>query len=560
MRKTLTLLLLLAGTITKGQIQAPDTVCVGNPFTVTSDDTAQVYTFSPDATGPIFSVGNAHLTPVGSNIQIGANANMVIDNGNYYGFVVSADFHLFRLDFGTNPHSTPVVNDMGNPGNLFSFYPQGMEVIKDGSNWFGFIMDGSKLIRLEFGTSVANIPAAYAMDYSPNLYYSMQISIKRDHGRWVGFIGSFGTRYITRFDFGTALTNTPTIFNFPQLPNPYTPCYFTLHEQNGNWYLLATDLTSNRLVRYDFGSSLMNNTPGFNDLGNPGGLFSLPRGINILRNCGGFDALVMNEGGDLLKLDFANNITNTPTITSLGTLGAPASMEELSPYWYNDTLYMMSVNFYNPSIVIQFPVLSLPNSQVSYSSAFTHTYTAPGTYQINMMTDEGDPRGGHAACKTIVAVDTFIISISANGDTLSVPGGHLSYQWYFNGVAIPDATGSEYIADKSGVYTVSIVNAGGCPITVKARAHIATGIDEMNAIQMVQVYPNPATDHTTVDLTALNGHVEVELYNVIGVKVQQYQTEGGKKLQLNLSQLPRGMYHVRIMANSQKMTKQLVLQ
>jgi hypothetical protein len=559
MRKTLTLLLLLAGTMVKAQIQAPDTVCVGNPFIVTSDDTAQEYTFSPNASGSVFSVGAAHTIATGGSVQIGGSATMVNDGGNYYGFVVSSDFHLFRLDFGTNPNSTPVVNDMGNPGGEFYFFPHGIEMIKDGGQWYGFIMDGARLIRLSFGTSLTNTPTVYGMDYPLELYYSMQVTIKKYHGKWVGFVGSFGSRRFARLDFGTSLTNTPTAFAFADRPAPFTPCYLTLHEQNGNWYILATNLTSNSLIRYDFGTDLMNNTPILNDLGNPGGLLNYPRGINILRNCGGFDALIMNEGGDVIKLDFANNITNTPTTTSLGTLGAPAAMEEMSPYWYNDTLYMMSINFLTPSTVIQFPVMSLPNSQTSYSSSFTHTYTTPGTYQLNMLTDEADPRDGRARCKTIVAVAAINLTITAHGDTLSVPPGYTSYQWYFNGVPI-DATGSEIIANQNGVYSVTATNEGGCAGTSGNYLHFMTGVDNMQNNAQVKIYPNPAVGTATIDLSALSGNISVQLYNVVGAKVQQYAAAGGSKLQLDLSQLPRGMYNVRVMTSTQSATTQIVLQ
>jgi hypothetical protein len=77
--------------------------------------------------------------------------------------------------------------------------------------------------------------------------------------------------------------------------------------------------------------------------------------------------------------------------------------------------------------------------------------------------------------------------------------------------------------------------------------------------QLVSVYPNPSQGKTYLDLTdwltyaEQNGDVQesvahVYLYNQIGdlVHTQEYQTANSKVLELDLSNLPKGVYHARI--------------
>src|SRR5689334_18244612 len=52
-----------------------------------------------------------------ANASSAFNIELVSENGSYYGFYFSRGFQrLYRLDFGSNPNSTPVVVDLGDLG------------------------------------------------------------------------------------------------------------------------------------------------------------------------------------------------------------------------------------------------------------------------------------------------------------------------------------------------------------------------------------------------------------------------------------------------------------
>jgi hypothetical protein len=73
---------------------------------------------------------------------------------------------------------------------------------------------------------------------------------------------------------------------------------------------------------------------------------------------------------------------------------------------------------------------------------------------------------------TVLVVDFPLAVISVNGDSTACngnvvelsanTGAALSYQWFNNGVAIPSANGSVYMAGVSGNYTVEVTRQGLC--------------------------------------------------------------------------------------------------
>jgi hypothetical protein len=557
-----TLLLLLVFITTKAQIQAPDTTCVSKSFAITSLDTSNTYTFVPNDTGFKYNIGLPDTIEPGRALRYGLHIAMAKDAGNYYGFFTTSTFTLYRLSFGTNPNSSASSVYFGNPGGLIDDDPQWIELVQDGSTWYGFITSGSKIIRLNFGTSLANTPVATAMDFTGYLAKAMQISVKKYKGQWIGFVNNYGVKHVTRLEFGSSLNNVPTAYNLPNIIVPYTGCPFTLFQQGDNWHMLLGSIKPNGpdvIVRLDFGTDLLNNSPTATGLGNPG-IMNTPRGIVMLP---GHDliAVVMNEPGYLVTLNFGGDIHNTPIGTRVPSWSSQnPSMTCLSPYWYNDTLYVASVNYSRNTTLIRFPVMSVNNGITAASPSFPYTCATAGDYYVTILNDKSGPANVHGSSKKIVAIDTDMVSISAAGNVLSVPTIYKAYQWYRNGVAIPGATTAVWNADVSGTYTVEINNAGDCFTFSQPYNHTAVGVDNIKQNNSVQLYPNPATGLVTLDLHSLKGKVHITIQNMVGSKVQQYETEGGDTYQLDLTQLPKGMYNIRVMTGTQSLVAQLSLQ
>lgn len=554
MKISLTLLLVLSFATAKAQLLAPDTVCVGKPFTATLQDTGWLYSFSPNNTGITYAVGNTNVVNPGRQLTYGGAVTMAEENGKYYAFFASENQSLYRLSFGTNPNNPPGTSNMGQFG--FS-YPKYIELVNDGANWFGFITQYRKIIRLDFGSSLANTPTSSVIDLNGYTQTINQVTFKKYNGQWVAFASTEYVNNIIRLDFGTSLANTPGI-NTLYTPNFGVRC-FSLYRQGSDWRMLVLDSRKISIGRVDFGPDLMSNTPTLANLGNPG-LISGYNSIRLIPDCNGLSAIITNTNDSVQKLDFGNSITNPPALSSINTINALPGLCYARTYWYKDTLHMITCNNAKKTFIYQTPILTFDNGTHTGNPSFTHTYTAAGSYNLNVLMDVANPSGPATYCQTIVAVDTDAVAINAAGNALSIPASYKGYQWYLNGVAIPGATTNEWNASASGIYTVEINNAGDCFMHTDPYNHAAVGVYDVQKAAPLPIYPNPSTGNVNIDLRTLQGKVNIGLYNMVGAKMAQYDADGGNNIQLNLSHLPRGMYHVRVTTDTRTITSQLSLQ
>jgi PKD repeat protein len=91
----------------------------------------------------------------------------------------------------------------------------------------------------------------------------------------------------------------------------------------------------------------------------------------------------------------------------------------------------------------------------------------------------------------------------------------------------------------------------------------ATGLADENASQHISVYPNPATDRVRVDVTfAKSQDYQVQLVNSLGKIVKEVESGGDQKSQhiIQLSDLAKGAYVVRVTAKDSIHTQQIIVQ
>jgi len=77
------------------------------------------------------------------------------------------------------------------------------------------------------------------------------------------------------------------------------------------------------------------------------------------------------------------------------------------------------------------------------------------------------------------------------------------------------------------------------------------------------LFPNPANTecHVVYDLSQ-SGDVNIAVYNLAGVlmqhKLYENQLHGGKKVSIDIKDLPRGTYIVQLTSGGQKLSKKLL--
>ncbi len=451
------------------QIIAPDTVCPGTSIDFTSTKPAVTYHWDFNDMSVVQPL--SPTTFVSAGFTVPSWTCFMKDGPNYYCFVSSYTTGIItRLSFGSSIYSPPVVSSLGTLGGTAP-NTECLDIVKDSvtGDWYGLLVNNSQMIVLSFGPSLASTPTATVTTYA-ELLWAHQVTIKRYGGAWHAFVANRSSG-ITRFDFGSSLTNPPVVTNIPNVGGVSTPCGFTLFEQGGSWYMLVTNLIAATVSRYDFGTNLLNNAPTGTLLTSPPGMLNLPRPIFILNDChNNLIAYVINESGNINKMDFAGSITNMPVYTSMGPSGV-TSIASGAPCAYNDSFFYLLPSFGAGTISKFSPFGSAEPTALSYfTPSYPTTLSTTGVYNVSLFYDMGRPSGPSVSCKTVdvdgVQPITGTLSICV-GSATALSDGTFGGTWSSSnpGVATIDPVTGLATGVSPGTTTISYTVAAGCIAT-----------------------------------------------------------------------------------------------
>jgi len=125
--------------------------------------------------------------------------------------------------------------------------------------------------------------------------------------------------------------------------------------------------------------------------------------------------------------------------------------------------------------------------------------------------------------------------------------GLLKGDIFFNNVA---GTGSAVIV----VQSLKYANISDT-FSINATAWVTSVKKTTKTQNTLTVYPNPAKDIISISVPSKNA-VTIEIFNVLGSKVKVYQHEGGETAKIDVSELQKGIYFIRINENNTVLTKQ----
>lgn len=102
--------------------------------------------------------------------------------------------------------------------------------------------------------------------------------------------------------------------------------------KSGNeWFGFLASRNTNKLFRLEFGTN-PNSNPQIFDLGNPGGLLISPQGMDVVQDNGNWYCF-LGKGetttGQIVRIDFGNNLRNTPVAVGLGTFGVTGRLRDV---------------------------------------------------------------------------------------------------------------------------------------------------------------------------------------------------------------------------------------
>lgn len=416
----------------------PDTVCVNEPVNIINNTQGATTHYWN------FCAGGIDQIPTGTNLGNFGGVfsspvfmDYVQENGNYYGFVVNyIPGKIVRLDFGNSLLNTPTAVDIGNVGGIIPIISEGIQIVKNEGKWYaimvaGYLPGGSapRILKIDFGTNITNTaPVGTNWGNIGNLDNPHELHIFQSGNNWHGFTVNAQNNTITRFDFSNSFDNTPTGVNLGNVGNLSYPTGIHAINDNGNWRVFIVNGGNNSrtngtfsLTRLDFGNSLLNIPVGVN-LGNPGNFLKHPRDLTILKLCGEVIGYAVNGligSDDIVKMDFNNDLTSVPVMTSIGNIGNlnfPHSISKI--FRVNSDLFSFITNVANGTLTrLQFSGCSnsnIPNHNGPAPPPVT--YNTPGTYNINLTIDDGLPTQA-SICKQIIVINCLTDSIIINDYT-----------------------------------------------------------------------------------------------------------------------------------------------
>jgi hypothetical protein len=377
---------------------SPDTVCVGEMVTITNLTTGGSTFFWS------FCSGNTSYNPTGVNIgnpgnllNIPTYITLVKDGNDCYSFIpCQGNKNLIRYFHGSSFSNYPISwTDLGGFGML-SDTVMGIRIRYDNGQWIGILNNNNRLVRLNFGTSPGNIPTASLLGPYSMLNTAHCLEILKEGNTWIGFITCTWGNKLVRLNFGNSLLNNPILTDLGTPGGLNMPAAFCMMLENGNWYSLHTNAGNNTHSRLTFGASLLNNPAGVN-LGNLCNPITLG-GITVIRDCessNGFQLNYIIAGGSpnlIWRLNMPSGITGPITgipIGNIGNLNRPAQFSEL--FRDGDTLFLYVSNRQNFTLTrLRF----IPCNNASVPSSIQYnpppfSYNQTGTYNIQLIVNEG---------------------------------------------------------------------------------------------------------------------------------------------------------------------------
>ncbi|ASS48209.1 MAG: hypothetical protein CHH17_05550 [Candidatus Fluviicola riflensis] len=187
------------------------------------------------------------------------------------------------------------------------------------------------------------------------------------------------------------------------------------------------------------------------------------------------------------------------------------------------------------------PVLVTPASSVTYTVTVTDANGCVNTDQI------------------FVEVNPAPTPVITNNAGVLQTGNYTTYQWYVNNSPTPGATSQTWTYTENGDYYVVVTDGNGCTGTAAEITISDASLAEADEHGIV-CYPNPATNHLSIQFGDLAGEKTVRLFDLSGKLVLETTTQ--EMLMTIDLEVATGYYTVVISAEGQQLelSKKLIVQ
>ncbi len=457
---------------------APSSACKGQRLSLVPDNTYDSYEWD-------LCSGELAGTPTATVLSnsfggYGFKMELVEDDGDFYGFFLSRGSNkLYRLDFGTSVKNPPLLVDLGGLGKSSSTWRM-IEIVKEGADYIGFIIDESTIYRVNFGDSPGNAPGALETFYtgSPMNVAQDAVAIQEGNDRYL-FVVNGANDQVLRFKFASSYAEAPastTMDTFAVTGEMFGSGISAIKDCD-KWYLVTSSIIVAGVFKVAL-DDLSDTTPTVTRYNVPSA-----GGIAVVKDNSTFMifAQALNSTSSVFRLNLGASMSNDPSGTDelkdFGyTPGASVfgfAMYKVKSDWLVVSAETSGANMYR----VTFPQSCLAST--TWSTAANPTVTTENSGSFNITLDVTNGSGLHSSVSHAITVSTStspdIEYTSANVcagndvdfDSQNTSGGITSYSWNFGDMtssSSPDPSHT-FVA---GTYDVSLTvtaSSTGCSNT-----------------------------------------------------------------------------------------------
>ncbi len=471
----------------------PDTVCIDQPFPLVNTSTgADRYEWDfcsgDDLTGT--PRVTELLTVTAANNP--SNITTVFDGTNYFAFFFGRDNNsLFRLDFGSNPDSSPTLSNLGVLGTGIS-RPEPLDFVQEGGNWHAFTVNtfgNSNLVRLDFGPTLISTPSVTDLgNFGGQLNRPRGLRVARDNGNYVAVITNAGDNTLVLANLGTTLTAAAAGISLLKT-NPLSTVTLDLANTEviqdcDRWYGLTLGTNTSGVWKLDFGPSLFS-LPAISRL-----TLNIPANAILFnqqftQEAGTFAAVLLTLKGAMYHLSFGESMaTPVPAVTDLGVMQPLVNSQGFSMRKAGSTWFAYAISYFSNKVFrLNFPhpcAASVPASGAG--SPADVKYARAGTYKVTLTAYQGTKhesitrdvfvKGGAGIDFTTGSSPTQFTAIAPPGDR------YVAWQWNFgDGTAATEASPT-HVFPANGTYDVTLTatNTCGASASVTKKVSVANNV------------------------------------------------------------------------------------
>ncbi|NMM48810.1 PKD domain-containing protein [Marinigracilibium pacificum] len=299
----------------------PEIVCINEVFEISSTD--QQYHYSIDYSAGDFLNGQLNTDFILNDNEFyrARSLKIVKDGSNYVGFAISQTSNkIIRLNFGPSLENVPKISYIDNNQGLLSG-PFGFDLLEVDGIWFMLIANTTKnnILKVKFNQGLdSNDLSISEVNVQTPVNSPNDIKFIKYDGKNI-YVAVTGNEELLIIDFQNGIANDP-------LSNKYSLTGHTLRGIDfinlcGTYTGYVLSYSKNQLLKLDFGSDLMSQ-PEVNKINLSGSQLYFPASIDIKYEIGGYFAFIQGAlgntyrvkiGDDISKSNLTNEELNLPT-------------------------------------------------------------------------------------------------------------------------------------------------------------------------------------------------------------------------------------------------------